>query len=380
MLHFHDCSGPHIVKPRFFHGSKAMCAPINLPREISDLGLLQRAERLIFQIVAFGVKLGKHSDAQQFYHLMGQRDAVIAAGSRMPALDLLELIVHVSAGPGVRIPHRLHSLAVLNTETVLAAERPQTAADLVTLLDMVQSAASIGSAADTDVHPRLSGQSRINVSDDLQWNIPPSLADSGNDAQTLMDFVPSEEQTAVLLCLAMSIGQLWTLLPSTADREAVCLAFTTMNLRWEGLPPLFMSEAFSTYRSQIDEALTSALENGDWTPWCTRFLDILEAALLEANQCRDTLEQLSRSWIKAFDGLRHTVKLGAMDIALSLRASPVGNTVDIARDFGMSLRKADRIVSDLASLGIVRIYSETHGTRRFYAPQVLAALTSAGHC
>ncbi|MCB8877072.1 Fic family protein [Acidisoma silvae] len=380
MLHFHDCSGPYLVEPRFFHGSKAMCAPINLPREISDLGLFQRAERLIFQIVAFGVKLGEHDNARQFNHLMGQRDAVIAAGSRMPALDLLELIVHVADGPGVRIPHRIHSLALLNTETVLAAERPQTAAELVTLLDMMQSAASIETEADTDMHPRLSGQSRINVSDDSQWNMPPSLVDGADDAQTLMDFVNSEEQTSVLLRLAMSVGQLWTLLPPTAGREAVCLAFTTMNLRWEGLPPLFMSEAFSTYRSQIDEALTSALENGDWTPWCARFLDILEAALLEANQCRDTLEQLSLSWIKAFDGRRHTAKLGAMGIALSLGASPVGNTVDIARDFGMSLRTADRIVSDLVSLGIVRIYSATHGTRRFYAPQVLAVLTSAGQC
>ncbi|MCB8882189.1 hypothetical protein ACELLULO517_18225 [Acidisoma cellulosilytica] len=357
------------------HGMTSF-VPEELSRYVDHCRFQTRIEKLIFAVGKCNARLDKNPDLFQFYHLMSRRDAIIATGSRVPSLDLLELLVHEADGPGVRIPQPIFRLAKQNGDIVLRANRPESAEDFLILLETMRLAdgdATTMSGRENSHQTNKRSANRLSTTfDQIGLHVSAQIAEH---VQSLAEFVNSGGQISMLLRLAIAIARICTIFPCSIGGYTIGRSLTTMMLRWEGLAPLFVSRAFAKHAASLEEALQSGQMNGDWDLWCFTFLDIIEDSLLETWTCFDGLERLSSEWIEALKAAGVHAHSSAFSIVRSLAFDPVVSANSVAKRLDVSPQAANKVVGNLAAIGILRLYGEAGRNRSFFAPSVLAILS-----
>lgn len=138
-------------------------------------------------------------------------------------------------------------------------------------------------------------------------------------------------------------------------------------------PTLTVSPWFEARRADYYEGLLGVSTRGDWDSWIRLFADgLAQSAHDTETSLHDLLavqEQL-RCRVRTA-GLRAENAMIVVDFAL---AQPIFTVRAVERRLGVTYARANQLVGQLVTAGVLRQYDEAVYDRRFTAPDVLAVL------
>jgi len=141
-------------------------------------------------------------------------------------------------------------------------------------------------------------------------------------------------------------------------------------------PTLTVSPWFEARRSEYYDRLLAVSTHGDWDGFITFFAHGLQAAADQTHRQMKVLvgvqaelkEQIRQSTLRADSA--HAI----VDFAV---ANPTFSINKAQAALGLSYQRVNRLVHQLEDLGVLRRFQQSGQGRRFYAPQVLKALTES---
>ena len=212
---------------------------------------------------------------------------------------------------------------------------------------------------------------------------PPPGLDLDAGVRDLLDWieVPRPRVVDPVVAAAMAHYQFETLHPFSDGNGRIGRLLIVIHLLKLGVlsePTLTVSAWFEARRSAYYDHLLGVSTSGAWDPFVRFFAEGLEAS---AVQTRKQMLALASVQAQLKDVVRQS-KLRA-DTAHALVDYAVGHPTftvrAVERDLGVSYARANGLVGQLVSIGVLSPLDESDNyRRRFYAPAVLGVLVARG--
>jgi Fic family protein len=138
-------------------------------------------------------------------------------------------------------------------------------------------------------------------------------------------------------------------------------------------PTLTVSPWLEARRADYYDRLLAVSTDGDWDAWIRFFTTGLTASARDTEQSLTDLLAV-QAQLKAkvrSAGLRAENAMALVDYAL---AQPIFTVRQVQRRLGVTYARANGLVAQLVSAGVLRQYDEAVYDREFTAPDVLAVL------
>ena len=196
----------------------------------------------------------------------------------------------------------------------------------------------------------------------------------------LTDWMQTNHAEAIdpVVAAAMSHYQFETLHPfhdgnGRLGRFLIVLHLQLTNVLHE--PTLTVSPWFEARRAEYYDRLLAVSTNGDWDGYIRFFARGLQAA---ADQTRVQMVALVSVQAELKERVRaSTLRADSAHALVDLAvANPSFNVRKVEAELGVSYPRANKLVSQLVELGILRQVSGASYDRRFVAPRVLQTLTA----
>lgn len=209
---------------------------------------------------------------------------------------------------------------------------------------------------------------------------PPGLAlDAG--VRDLVGWIDIDRTGAIdpVVAAAMSHYQFETLHPFRDGNGRVGRFLIVLHLLGAGVlgePTLSVSPWFESRRSQYYDLLLAVSTEGAWDPFVRFFAEGLRHSALETRAQMIALVDVQaelKERVRA-SPLRADSAHALVDLAV---ANPSFTARRVERELGLSYARANKLISQLVDLGLLRAVDPNAYNRRFFAPKVLAVLTGS---
>lgn len=179
-----------------------------------------------------------------------------------------------------------------------------------------------------------------------------------------------------VVAAGMAHYQFETLHPFDDGNGRIGRLLVVLHLLYAGTlsePTLTISPWFEARRADYYDRLFALSARGEWDPWIRFFADGLRASADDtARQLRDLLDAQSDLKKRArLAGLRAEKAMLLIDYTLE---QPIFTVRQVARHLGVTYVRANGLVGQLVTAGVLRQYDEGVYDRKFTAPDVLAIL------
>lgn len=207
---------------------------------------------------------------------------------------------------------------------------------------------------------------------------PPPGDDLVADLRTLMSWMGADHRGRIdpVVVAAMSHYQFETLHPFHDGNGRIGRLLVILQLLATGVlrePTLTISPWFEARRGDYYDRLFDVSAAGDWDGWIGFFAEGLcasaDSTLEQMLELVDVQGQL-KDRIRA-SSLRAETALALVDVAV---AYPVFSVRRAAAELGVSIGRANALVNQLVSLGVLELSGQDTYNRRFRAPDVLDVL------
>ncbi|NQU40856.1 MAG: Fic family protein [Lentisphaerae bacterium] len=183
----------------------------------------------------------------------------------------------------------------------------------------------------------------------------------------------------VIVQTAMAHAQFELLHPFLDGNGRVGRMLVPLLLHAKGLmssPTFYISEYFEEHRPTYYNKLAAVSENGDWQGWVDFFLKaVTEQAELNTGRAGAILKLYNGMKEEINQATRSQYALQTLD---ALFAAPFLTKADFVQRSGIALRTGERLLPELESAGILRVYEKGAGRRpTIYAFQRLIDITGA---
>ncbi|QIM17051.1 Fic family protein [Leucobacter insecticola] len=208
---------------------------------------------------------------------------------------------------------------------------------------------------------------------------PPGLTlESG--VRDLTDWMRQDHSAAIdpVIAAAMSHYQFETLHPFMDGNGRVGRYLIVLHLQATGVlsePTLTVSPWFEARRAAYYDHLLTVSTDGDWNGYVKFFADGLSSAAEQTKNQMIALVSVQarlKEQVRA-SHLRADSAHALVDLAI---ANPSLTIAKVETELGLSYGRANKLVNQLADLGILQALNPAGYKRRYYAPSVLAVLTS----
>jgi Fic family protein len=206
--------------------------------------------------------------------------------------------------------------------------------------------------------------------------IPPTPEAMEDGLAALISFL-AVAQRDIIVQTALAHAQFELLHPFLDGNGRVGRILIPLLLHEKGLiatPTFYISEYFEENRRAYYDRLAAVSEEGDWRGWTEFFLTaVIEQAELNARRAADILKLYNRMKDEINRVTRSQFAIQTLD---ALFASPLLTKADFVKRTGIASRTAERILPDLESAGILRVYEQGAGRRpTVFAFERLIAIT-----
>jgi Fic family protein len=203
-----------------------------------------------------------------------------------------------------------------------------------------------------------------------------------NDLRQLMDWMREDHRDAIdpVMACAMAHYQFETLHPFNDGNGRVGRLLVVLHLRSLGVleePTLTISPWFEARRGDYYDRLLAVSTAGDWDGFVEFFAQGLEeSAELTHRQMLGLVaaQQRLRSVVRQSSLRAENAQL-LVDLAV---ANPTFTVRRVSEELGVSVGRANKLVTDLTELGVLAARGDDNYNRRFYAPAVFGVLLGAG--
>lgn len=213
---------------------------------------------------------------------------------------------------------------------------------------------------------------------DARFVPPPGGAELERQLRDLLDWMSDHRSGELdpVVATAMAHYQFETLHPFNDGNGRIGRLLVVLHLVLQGVltePTLTVSPWFEARRAAYYDRLLAVSTTGDWDGWIQFFAEGLAAS------ARDTAAQL-RDLLAVHDRLKRTVRAAGMRAETAMRlidfalAQPIFTVRQVERQLGVTYVRANRLVGQLVSAGVLRQYNPSAYDRQFTAPDVLAIL------
>lgn len=240
-----------------------------------------------------------------------------------------------------------------------------------------------GTGSDTDQAGRVRGiqvmigdNPGARVQDSIFVPSPPGL-DLEHDLSDCLDWIRRRhEMIDPVVAAAMAHYQFETLHPFNDGNGRIGRLLIVLHLQQAGVltePSLTVSPWFEARRAEYYDGLRGVSSRGDWDGWIRFFARGLAASAADTSS---RLEDLLRAQSQLRDrvragGLRSDNAQRLVDFALE---QTIFTVRQVERHLGVTYPRANGLVGQLISLGVLAQYDDAVYPRRFTAPDVLAIL------
>ncbi|MEU4316084.1 Fic/DOC family N-terminal domain-containing protein [Nocardia sp. NPDC024068] len=253
----------------------------------------------------------------------------------------------------------------------------------VGLLESLQGILVGGTAADTDQAGRIRttqvviGSHRGARVHDARFIPPPPGIDLEAQVRDLTDWVmrPNDEIDPLIMA-GMAHYQFETLHPFNDGNGRIGRLLIVLQLHRSGVlsePTLTVSPWFEARRAEYYDRLLAVSAAGDWDGWIRFFAEgVAAAANATATQLTDLIrvQNALKARVRGA-GFRAENAVRLIDYALE---QPIFTVRNVQRHLGVTYNRANKLVGQLADIGILHQHGESSYGRRFTAPEVLAVL------
>lgn len=253
----------------------------------------------------------------------------------------------------------------------------------VGMLESLQGTLVEGTSADTGQAGRIRtsqvviGSHRGARVYDARFIPPPPGIDLEAQVRDLVDWVmrPNDEIDPLVMA-GMAHYQFETLHPFNDGNGRIGRLLIVLQLHRSGVlsePTLTVSPWFEARRAEYYDKLLAVSARGDWDGWIRFFAEgVAAAANTTAAQLTDLIRvQYDLKCRLRAAGFRAENAMRLIDYALE---QPIFTVRNVQRHLGVTYNRANRLVGQLADMGILLQHGETSYGRRFTAPEVLAVL------
>lgn len=253
----------------------------------------------------------------------------------------------------------------------------------VGLLESLQGILVGGTAADTAQAGRVRttqvviGNHRGARVHDARFIPPPPGLDLEAQVRDLTDWVtrPNEEIDPLIMA-GMAHYQFETLHPFDDGNGRIGRLLIVLQLHRAGIlsePTLTVSPWFEARRAEYYDRLLAVSAAGDWDGWIRFFAEgVAAAANTTATQLTDLIRVQNELKARVRGaGFRAENAVRLIDYALE---QPIFTVRNVQRHLGVTYNRANKLVGQLADIGLLHQHGESSYGRRFTAPEVLAVL------
>ena len=205
--------------------------------------------------------------------------------------------------------------------------------------------------------------------------VPPPVPEMQRAMSDLEKFLNAQKDTPLLVEAGLAHAQFETIHPFLDGNGRIGRLLITFLLSARGAlsrPLLYLSHHFKLYRDEYYERLQAVRTKGDWEGWMRFFLAGVAAVAEEATQrarkivlLREEHQRLLREELRRRAGL-------ALDLLDLLMEQPVVTSRLVCNRLGKSQPTVDKLLSDLAKLGLLRETTGQRWGRRFSYARYLA--------
>lgn len=215
------------------------------------------------------------------------------------------------------------------------------------------------------------------------WFIPPPPGeDLVADLRNLVTWMGSDHRGRIdpVVVAAMSHYQFESLHPFHDGNGRIGRLLVILQLLGTGVllePTLTISPWFEARRTHYYDRLFDVSTAGDWDGWIAFFADGLCASAESTLDQMLRLVEVQRQLKDVIRGssLRAETALALVDVAV---AFPLFSVRRAAAELGVSVGRANTLVSQLINLGVLELGGQDTYDRRFRAPAVLDVLLNRG--
>jgi Fic family protein len=213
---------------------------------------------------------------------------------------------------------------------------------------------------------------------DARFVPPPGGAELERQLRDLLDWVASRHDGEIdpVVAAAMAHYQFETLHPFNDGNGRLGRLLVVLHLMSAGVlsePTLTVSPWFEARRAAYFDWLLAVSTSGNWDSWIRFFATGIAAS------ARDTANQL-RDLLAVQDRLKETVRTAGIRAETAIRvidfavAQPIFTVRQVEQHLAVSYPRANGLVGQLVSVGVLRQYNPAAYDRKFTAPEVLAIL------
>lgn len=209
--------------------------------------------------------------------------------------------------------------------------------------------------------------------------VPPpvdALADCLRDFERFLNDVP--DATSPLLKAALAHVQFETIHPFLDGNGRIGRLLIVLQLVHDGLlrePLLYPSLFFKKHRSLYYELLNDVRVNGEWERWLDYFVEGIEGSATQAVATAQQLLALVNA-DRARVATMGRVAGSALAVHQSLQRQPVTTAAALGKDTGLALATVNRVLVQLANLGIVEEVTQRQRNRVFTYRAYVEALNA----
>lgn len=213
---------------------------------------------------------------------------------------------------------------------------------------------------------------------DARFVPPPPGYELEQQLRTLVDWMNADHKQEIdpVVAAGMAHYQFETLHPFTDGNGRIGRLLIVVHLIHTGVltePSLTVSPWFEARRAEYYDRLLAVSTRGDWDGWLTFFARGLAASAEDTSQrLTDLLAAQAelKERVRAA-GLRAERAMQLVDLAL---AQPIFTVRQVQRQLEITYARANSLVGQLITAGVLRQYNEATYDREFAAPDVLAVL------
>lgn len=208
--------------------------------------------------------------------------------------------------------------------------------------------------------------------------VPPGAQLEGGLRQ-LLDWMNASHdgQLDPVMVAALAHYQFETLHPFTDGNGRLGRYLIVVQLLNSGVlsePTLAVSPWFEARRTEYYERLFAVSARGDWDGFLQFFADGLRQSALETRDDMLALAKVQAALhaLVRESTLRADTAHSVIDIAT---ANPTFTVRTVERELGGSYQRANKVIAQLVSMGVLSVVNPDSYRRRFFAPQILQVLT-----
>ena len=215
---------------------------------------------------------------------------------------------------------------------------------------------------------------------DARFVPPPGGSGLEQQLRDLLDWMRSNHDQDIdpVVAAGMAHYQFETLHPFNDGNGRIGRLLVVLHLMQAGIliePTLTVSPWFEARRADYYDRLLAVSRAGAWDAWIRFFADGLAVSADDtASRLRSLLAVQSQLKAKVREARPRLLADNAMLLVDFALARPIFTVRQAERHLGVTYARANRLVGQLISAGVLRQYDDAVYDRRFTAPEVLAVL------